>query len=164
VLPQSFPHDKEYTGATLTQRAGLLEAADGEASIATSQGGLYIEIAREFRAHFGPDTLISLLCGRDAAERILTWDYGRKGVVDELLTEFELLVAPRGGDFLAPGQWRHRIHPLEVSADMNEISSTELRRRIVEGEAWEHLVPEAIRDRVREIYSCSVVSRNARSR
>jgi nicotinate-nucleotide adenylyltransferase len=154
VLPRTFPH-KEYSGATLEERIDLLKTADGQASIATTDGGLYIEIAREFRAHFGPDTQIALLCGRDAAERILTWDYGREGVVEEMLAEFELLVAPRGGEFLAPAQLRDRIQLLEVSAGMDEISSTELRERIARGEEWENLVPRTIRERVRQIYSRS---------
>jgi len=152
VLPQSFPH-KEYFGASLTERVELLKAADHQASIATTEGGLYIEIARDFSTHFGPGTTISLLCGRDAAERILTWEYGREGVVEEILAEFELLVAPRDGDFQSPGQWAHRIRKLEVSSDLDEISSTELRERIARGHAWEHLVPEQIAERVRKIYS-----------
>jgi len=157
VLPQSFPH-KEYFGATLAERVELLKAADHQSSIATTEGGLYIEIARDFRAHFGPATHIFLLCGRDAAERILTWDYGREGVVDEILAEFEILVAPRGGEFSYPGRWAHRIRQLEVPSHLNEISlseisSSELRERIARGEPWEHLAPREIAERVRKIYS-----------
>ncbi len=32
-----------------------------------------------------PATELSFICGRDAAERILHWDYGRPGVVEEML-------------------------------------------------------------------------------
>ena len=152
VLPQSFPH-KDYFGATLAERVELLKAADHQASIATTEGGLYIEIARDFSAHFGSGTEISLLCGRDAAERILTWDYGREGVVEEILAEFEVLVAPRGGEFAPPEQWAHRIKKLDVSSELNEISSTDLRERIARGDPWEHLVPKKIAERVRRIYS-----------
>lgn len=152
VLPQSFPH-KKYFGATLAERVELLKAADHQASIATTDGGLYIEIAREVSAHFGPDTRIFLLCGRDAAERLLTWDYGRPGVVEEMLSEFEILVAPRGGEFVAPGRFADRIRTLDVSLPMDEISSTVIRQRIARGDAWRHLVPEEIADQVRKIYS-----------
>lgn len=152
VLPRSFPH-KEYFGATLAERVELLIAADPQASIATTDGGLYIEIAREFNAHFGPETRIFLLCGRDAAERILTWDYGRERVVEEILAQFELLVAPRGGDFEPPPQFINRIQKLDVAPHLNDISSTELRERIARGDAWEHWVPENITERVRRIYS-----------
>jgi nicotinic acid mononucleotide adenylyltransferase len=92
------------------------------------------------------------VCGRDAAERILTWDYGRRGVVEEMLGEFELLVAPRGGHFTPPAEYRDRIHALQVGPGHEEVSSTEVRERIARGEPWEHLVPERIRERVREIY------------
>ena len=94
------------------------------------------------------------MCGRDAAERILTWDYGRPGVVEEMLGEFELLVAPRGGHF-APAGSVSGSHSCVAGEEPGheEVSSTEVRERIARGEAWEHLVPEGIRERVREIYS-----------
>jgi nicotinate-nucleotide adenylyltransferase len=152
VLPEHLPH-KHHFGATFAERVDLLKAAGHQASIATTRGGLYIEIAREFRAHFGSETHICLLCGRDAAERILTWDYGREGVVQEMLAEFEFLVAPRKGEFDPPADWEHRMKKLDLNARMDEISSTDLRDRIARGEAWEHLVPGAIVDRVRKIYS-----------
>ncbi len=154
VIPRAFPH-KEYSGATLEQRVEMLDAA-GLAiphAIATSGRGLFIDIAAECREHFGADARLSFICGRDAAERILQWDYGRQGVVDEMLHEFELLVAPRGGHFSPPKEYRHRIHALNLGSGHEEVSSTEVRERIARGEPWEHLVPEKIRERVREIYS-----------
>jgi nicotinate-nucleotide adenylyltransferase len=165
VVPRVFPH-KEYSGATLEQRVEMLEAS-GLAiphSIASTSQGLFIDIAREFREQFPTQARLSVICGRDAAERILNWDYGRAGVVEEMLSEFELLVAPRGGHFSAPAEYRHRIHALHVESGYEEVSSTEVRERIARGEPWEQLVPEKIRERVREIYSCKDVSRNARKR
>src|SRR6202034_3286643 len=144
-----------YSGATMEQRVEMLDAA-GLAiphAIASTSQGLFIDIARELREHFGPDTQFSFVCGRDAAERILGWDYGRTGVVEEMLAEFELLVAPRGGHFSPPAEYRHRIHTLPLGSEHEAVSSTEVRERIARGEPWEHLVPEGIRERVREIYS-----------
>ena len=154
VVPRAFPH-KQYFGATLEQRIemlGSLELAVPH-SVATTEQGLFIDIARECRAEFGAETQLYFLCGRDAAERILTWDYGRAGVVEEMLNEFELLVAARGGDFEAPPEFRRRIHSLRIPAGHDQVSSTEVRERIARGEPWEHLVPETIVQRVREIYS-----------
>ncbi|MGP0074679.1 MAG: nicotinate-nicotinamide nucleotide adenylyltransferase [Bryobacteraceae bacterium] len=165
VVPRVFPH-KEYSGATLDQRVEMLDSA-GLAiphAIAATEQGLFIDIAGEFREHYGAGTELSFICGRDAAERILRWDYGRAGVVEEMLGEFELLVAPRGGHFSPPEEFRHRIHVLNIREGHEEVSSTEVRERIARGEAWEHLVPEKIRERVREIYSCSDVSKKARKR
>ena len=154
MVPRAFPH-KDYFGATLEQRIELL-AASGltiPQSVAVTDQGLFLDIARECRRHYGPETRLYFICGRDAAERILRWDYGRPGVASEMLREFELLVAPRGGQFEPPEEHRHRIHPLSVRSGHEGVSSTEVRDRIARGEPWEHLVPENIAQRVREIYS-----------
>jgi len=165
VIPRVFPH-KEYSGATLEQRVEMLDAAGLSVphAIACTSQGLFIDIARECREHYGAEARLSFICGRDAAERIMGWDYGRPGVVEEMLVDFELLVAPRSGHFSPPKEHRHRIHALAVRSGHEEVSSTQVRERIARGEAWEHLVPEKIRERAREIYSCSEVSRNARKR
>jgi len=154
VVPRVFPH-KEYSGATLEQRIGMLDAAglDIPHAIAASSQGLFIDIARETREHFGAGVELAFICGRDAAERILNWDYGRAGVVKEMLGEFELLVAPRGGQFAPWEEFRHRIHLLPIRAGHEAVSSTEVRERIARGEPWEHLVPEKIREQVKRIYS-----------
>ena len=154
VVPRLFPH-KEYSGATLEQRVDMLDAAGLAVphSIASTSQGLFIDIARECRDYYGAEVKLLFICGRDAAERILHWDYGRAGVVGEMLREFELLVAPRGGHFAPPAEYRHRIHALNVRSGHEEVSSTEVRERIARGKPWEDLVPEKIRERVREIYS-----------
>jgi len=154
VVPQVFPH-KEYSGATLPQRVEMLEAAglDVPHAVASTEQGLFIDIARECREHYGAGAELFFICGRDAAERILHWDYGRTGVVQEMLREFQLLVAPRGGHFSPPEEYKNRIHVLNIRTGHDQVSSTQVRERIARGEAWEHLVPERIRERVREIYS-----------
>ncbi len=154
VVPRAFPH-KEYFGATAEQRVQMLlfSGLTVPHSIATSDAGLFIDIARECRTHYDPDTQIYLICGRDAAERILTWDYGRPGVVEEILDEVELLVAPRRGQFQAPAEFERRFHSLDLDAEHDHVSSSEVRQRIARGKPWEHLVPEAIVGLVREIYS-----------
>jgi nicotinate-nucleotide adenylyltransferase len=154
VVPRAFPH-KQYFGATIEQRIDMLASLELTIprSIAITEHGLFIDIARECRAEFGPDIHLCFLCGRDAAERILTWDYGRTGVLEEMLDQFELLVASRDGDFKPALEFQHRIHSLVMPAGYDQVSSTEVRERIARGEAWEHLVPENIVERVREIYS-----------
>jgi nicotinic acid mononucleotide adenylyltransferase len=154
VVPSVLPH-KRFFGATIEQRLELVAAARLNPSygIATTERGLFIDIARECRAHYGVETRLRFVCGRDAAERVLGWDYGRAGAVAEMLSEFELLVAPRGGDFEPPPEFRDRIHPLRIRTDWADVSSTEVRERIERGLPWEYLVPETIVDRVRAIYS-----------
>lgn len=154
VLPGVFPH-KQYDGVTFEQRLQLLELAtssDPRFSIGSSEGGLFIEIARECRDLYGPDARLCFLCGRDAAERIVGWDYGAGPGIAEQLREFELLVAPRHGVYVAPEQLAPAIRTLPVAGDLEDVSSTDVRARIRTGLPFEHLVPEATVERVRDLY------------
>jgi nicotinate-nucleotide adenylyltransferase len=154
VMPRVFPH-KPWEGATPEQRLAMLEAAvrcEPRYSIACTEGGLFIEIAQECRAVYGARTTLKFLCGRDAAERMVNWDYGRPGAIGEMLAEFELLVAGRQGGYEPPPELQSRIHPLRLAGDYEEVSATEVRRRMASGERWEHLVPEAIAGMARAFY------------
>ena len=151
VVPRAYPH-KSFEGAAFDDRIRMLEAASGAYRVRVTSGGLFIEIARELRAD-SPDADIHFLCGRDAAERILTWDYGEPGMAERMLDEFGLLVAARQGDFNPPAHLRERVRALELRGDYDDVSSTEIRRRIAAGESWEHLVPAGIIEIARAIYS-----------
>jgi nicotinic acid mononucleotide adenylyltransferase len=122
----------------------------GPYRVETVEGGLFIDIARELRQ---PDTEICFICGKDAAERVIGWDYGEARAIEKMLEEFSLLVAERGDAYDAPEHLRHRVRALKLDEDFRDVSSTEVRRRIAAGEQWTHLVPEPIIDRVREIYA-----------
>jgi len=154
VLPRTFPH-KDYHGATFTQRAAMLCASierHPRLRAATSDGGMFTDIACECHAAYGPGISLSFICGRDAAERVVSWDYGDPNAIARMLVEFSLLVASRQGDFQPPPRLAHRIRKLPMTADVDGISASEVRRRIASGERWEHLVPDAIVPMVREIY------------
>jgi nicotinate (nicotinamide) nucleotide adenylyltransferase len=154
VLPRVFPH-KNYEGASFDERAAMLceaAAAEPRFSVASSSGGLFLEIARECRDSYGSSTALSFLCGRDAAERIVGWDYGRPGAAAEMFREFDLLVAARDGAYDAPAEHAAAVRTLDA-AGCDAVSATGVRDRIARGEAWEHLVPEPIRKQVRRIYS-----------
>lgn len=148
VVPRVYPH-KHFHGASLEDRIEMLRLAGGHDRVEVTEGGLFIDIARELRRE---DVEILFICGRDAAERIIHWDYGEQVAIERMLEEFSLLVAERGGTYEAPVHLRHRVHQLALGEDLSEVSSTEVRRRIAVGEAWEHLVPEAIVGHVRRIY------------
>ena len=132
-------------------------------SAAISDGGLYVDIAAEARAYFGSQTEISMALGRDAAERIATWDYGSPGVFDDLVSRHRLLVAARHGDYLPALPHRERIVSLPMAADWNEVSSSEVRRRVTAGEDWRHLVPGAIEETVRNLYSEGITNGETRT-
>jgi nicotinate-nucleotide adenylyltransferase len=154
VLPRHFPH-KRYEGTTLEQRVEMLRlslAGEIRFAIGISGGGLFMEIARECRALW-PAAELDFLCGRDAAERIAGWDYGEHDAFSLQLEHFGLLVAPRGGEYCVPPQMVERVRHLTFSP-RDEVSSTEVRRRVASGEPWEHLVPEPIRGLVGSAYSC----------
>jgi len=156
VLPRSLPH-KEYTGATFAQRVDMLSTAlcgQPRCSIAASAGGLFVEIAEECRAAYGEHVRLTFLCGRDAAERIVNWDYGRPGEFARMLRQFDLLVAARGGEYEPPAGLQAAIRRLPLAAGFEYVSASDVRCRIAHGEPWEHLVPPAIHDRVSKIYCC----------
>jgi nicotinate-nucleotide adenylyltransferase len=154
VLPRNFPH-KDYRDTSLEQRVALLLAgldAEPRFSIAVSDGGLFVEIARDCRQVYGERVRLSFLCGRDAAQRVAAWDYGRPGAWQEMLQEFDLLVAPRDGEFQPePGQLGS-FGEIPLAPECQSVSATEVRRRIAAGESWEELVPEATRALVRKFY------------
>jgi len=154
VLPQSFPH-KEYSGAALDERAALLTTlavASPHFSVGCTDGGLFAEIARECQTAYGGGVRVSILCGRDAAERFALWDYGTPDAAARMLDEFSLLVAARRGEYAPPPELAHAIHRLEVGDGFDEVSASEVRQRIAAGAAWEHLVPAGVRDPVRRLY------------
>jgi nicotinic acid mononucleotide adenylyltransferase len=156
VLPRGFPH-KEFEGAGFAARCRMLEelvrsSKDPGFSIAISDGGLYVEIAAEGRDFFGPAAEISLVCGRDAAERMASWDYGIPGLFEELIKRHRLLVAARHGEYEPAGRHSQRIVKLPMNAGWDEVSSSEVRRRIANGENWEALVPPELAALVREAY------------
>jgi nicotinate (nicotinamide) nucleotide adenylyltransferase len=155
VLPRVFPH-KEWEGARLEDRMAMLEAAiagEPRFSIASTARGLFIEIARELRATYGAGAELCFLCGRDAAERIVNWDYGRAGAIGEQLREYRLLVAPRRGAYTPPAEIASRVETLPLDEDCDDVSATGVRERIRDGRPWRGLVPEAIADTVERLYS-----------
>jgi nicotinate-nucleotide adenylyltransferase len=149
VVPRVYPH-KQFEGAGLEQRLAML--AQTRYRVETTDGGLFIDIAREIRAR-EPESEIVFVCGRDAAERILNWHYGEPGFAERMLQEFGLLVAARQGEFTVPEPFLQSVIPLHLNGSFDDVSSTEVRRRIATGEPWEDLVPNEIVDLVREIYA-----------
>ena len=155
ILPRVLPH-KLYSRASFSDRLQLLCTAvareSGACSVACAEGGLFVEIAAECRAAYGPETALTFLCGRDAAERIVGWDYGDPGALAAMLGQFNLLVAARSGEYVPPAAFRHAIERLELTGEFDHVSATEVREKIARGEAWEHLVPPEARRLAGEIY------------
>jgi nicotinic acid mononucleotide adenylyltransferase len=152
VIPARFPH-KEFTGATLDQRLQMLHRityAHPRMGTALADGGLYVDIAREAREHF-PESRIKLVCGRDAAERIVGWTYDKPGTIERMLDDFELLVAAREGHYEPPPHLLSRITRLDIP-NLDEFSSTRLKHLLRTGGQWRDLAPDEIADMVEQIY------------
>ena len=154
VVPRAYPH-KSFEGASFEERLEMLRAAASSLGsgccVETTDSGLFIDIARELRrGRAGAE--IHFICGADAAERIITWDYGHGGAIERQLEEYGLLVAARQGVYSPPEHLRHRVQPIALDPAWQEISSTEVRRRIASREPWEHLVPEPAIEMIRRIY------------
>jgi len=146
ALPRAFPH-KEYSGLEFETRLELLRAAlaiNPRFSLAATQGGLFIDIAHEARSVYGAGMDPFFLCGRDTAERIVSWNYGSGDSIEKQLESFQLLVASRKGAYEPPPEIRGRVRLLDLPQSFDEVSSTELRRRMQAGEPWRHLAPESI--------------------
>ncbi|HET9321716.1 MAG TPA: hypothetical protein VFO27_18135 [Bryobacteraceae bacterium] len=154
VLPRQFPH-KPYEGASFDQRLEMLLAAtagEPQYSIAASERGLFVDIAEECHEAYGREIRLLFICGRDAAERIVGWDYGEPGAFERMMDRFELLVAARDGTYQPPAGILDRMHLLEVAENISFISATGVRERLNSGESWEHLVPAEIVPMIRQIY------------
>jgi nicotinic acid mononucleotide adenylyltransferase len=152
AIPSRFPH-KEFEGATIEQRITMLtriSAPHDRLGTVVTDGGLYFDIAMEAREQF-PTSRIALLCGRDAAERIVGWHYDEPDLVEQMLDQFELLVAARQGRYEPPGHLRPRIKHLEIP-HLDDCSSSRLREMIQRDERWRDLAPEEISQLVAEIY------------
>ncbi len=148
VVPRVYPH-KEFHGATLDQRIEMIARTKLADRVEIVDSGLFIDIARALHQR---DATVEFICGADAAERVIAWDYGETVAIDRMLEEFSFLVAPRATQFVAPEHLRHRVRALDVAPGFEDVSSTEVRERIAAGKQWEHLVPESIVDLVRSIY------------
>jgi nicotinic acid mononucleotide adenylyltransferase len=90
------------------------------------------------------------LTGRDAAERILTWDYDdAAAALRQMFTAFQLIVCDREGTFQLPddpllGPYRERIHRCPLSGNLDHISSTAVRQHLQQGRAIDAFVPAAV--------------------
>ncbi len=154
VLPRTLPH-KEFEGADLSQRMQMLRAAvEGQPGIsaAVSDGGLFSEIAAECREAYGPGVELTFVCGRDAAERVMGWNYSSANAVNEMMEQFGLLVACRNGHYDIPAAFRRRVHCLTLPDEFNTVAASDVRRRIGEGLPWVRFVPDAVAELAKRIY------------
>ena len=154
TLPRVFPH-KEFEHASFELRLEWLQriaAHHSRIGVAVTEGGLFLEMARALRAADSLVKQVYVVCGYDAAARFLAWPYDQAPTAVEQLHEFSLLVAPRDTQLVIPEPLREFIHNLELSPELRNVSSTEIRGRIARGEPWAHLVPMEVVEEASRIY------------
>src|SRR5918912_2880687 len=122
LLPIAQPH-KLIHDAPIEARLHMMALAvreDPSFSVGSCTHGLFIDICRAVDQAYPPATQLSIIIGRDAAERILTWPYpDPERALRELFARAELLVADRGGKFTLPDNptvraYAERIHHLPL--------------------------------------------------
>ncbi len=152
VLPESFPH-KDFSGVGFEGRLSLLlQAADHPRySVASTAGGLFVDVAQELQPHY-PGARQHFVCGRDAAERIVGWDYGDPEALAKMFSALSLLVAARDGQYQPPAAHAQAIATLQLPRDFSDVSATEVRRRVAEAGEWRSLIPESLWERVWRLY------------
>jgi nicotinic acid mononucleotide adenylyltransferase len=93
---------------------------------------------------------VFFLTGRDAAERILTWDYDdTESVLQQMFSAFQFIVCDRDGVFEMPDDprlkpYHDRIHRCTVDLNVDHISSTTVRERLQQGGSIDDLVPSTV--------------------
>lgn len=152
LLPAVPPH-KAIFGASLEQRLEMMALAVQDrpyASVGLSSHGLFLDMYRGLQMLYPPHTDVYFLTGRDAAERILTWQYDDAATaLRQMFTAFQLIVCDREGPFHYPEDplvipYRSRIHCCPLSVDFNHISATEVRQRCEQGIPLDDLIPTGV--------------------
>ncbi|MGI6604636.1 MAG: nicotinate-nucleotide adenylyltransferase [bacterium] len=102
-----------------------------------------IDTLRALSAQFGPAVELYFISGADAIAEILTWKD-----VDELLGLCYFIAVTRPGYKLSvklghlQQKYSHKVFTVEVPA--LAISSTDIRKRVMEGKPLKYLLPEAV--------------------
>lgn len=91
-----------------------------------------------------PDRTFTLLIGEDNLRCFDRWAHAA-----DLLREYDIVVYPRGHKPIDTATLPPRVRL--VNTPLYDISSTEVRRLIREGEPWDTLVPKAVYERMSEI-------------
>ena len=152
LLPAVPPH-KTIFGASLEQRLEMMQLAVEEwpyATVGLSTHGLFLDMYQGLLGVYPPQTEIFFLTGRDAAERILTWEYDDAEVaLRQMFTAFQLIVCDREGPFHLPedplfAPYRQRIHCCTLPPDLHHVSATEVRQRCHHGLPLDDLVPAGV--------------------
>lgn len=163
VLPEALPH-KRFEGVPQPDRLAMMEilAAQENFSVGCTPGGLFLEIAEACATSF-PTSEIALVCGKDAAERILSWNYSEEAVLERLFRLAKLWVFARQGTLAVPSHYADAIECFDFDEHLQALSATEVRQRIASGKDWRPLVPASLQEVVERLYATGLSCANPAS-
>ena len=176
LVPAADPPHKDETHADADARARMLDLAiAGEPGLKVDRRELHrdgpsytVDTLRELRAEAGPDTPLVWMIGGDSLLQLHTWNRWR-----ELFTLAHVLAVARPGAHLEPDALAGVAPEVEAeigarrrpASSLNSAaagglavfplhrerpeSSTELRRRMAAGEAWETGVAPCVAEYIR---------------
>ena len=152
VLPKTLPN-KPVVDTSIEQRLEMMRLGTTGVpyvSLGLCTQGLFLDICAALQKVYPQGPEIFFITGRDAAERILNWPYPDPAeALARMFSGFQLLVFEREGKLKLREnplmrQYSNRIHTLRLSENIDHISSTEVRQRILAGQSIEKLVPAAV--------------------
>jgi nicotinate-nucleotide adenylyltransferase len=158
LLPEVPPH-KTIFGASLEQRLAMMQLAVRDldyAAVGLSTHGLFIDIYHGLQEVYRQHPEVFFVTGRDAAERILTWEYtDTTAALQQMFTAFQLIVCDRDGAFRLPDDprllaYQHRLHRCVLPTHYNAISSSAVRQRCQQRLPLDDLVPAAVAGYIQE--------------
>ncbi len=153
--------DKELHDATVADRLLMLLAlfgADSRISVGIANRGLFLDKVEALKNIYQKNTQIYFIVGYDTITRVLDPAYyaDREESVRLLFSQARFLVANRGAcgeqdltDLFGRQenqQFTAQVSPLTLPAKLAEISSSEVRRRLAEGQSVKGLVPPQVED------------------
>jgi nicotinate-nucleotide adenylyltransferase len=154
VLPKTLPN-KPVVDTSIEQRLEMMRLGTSDVpyiSLGLCTHGLFLDMCAALQELYPQDPEIFFITGRDAAERILNWPYPNPvEALARMFAAFQLLVFEREGKLKLREnplikQYSNRIHTLQLRENIDHISSTEVRQRIVAGRSISDLVPKEVED------------------
>lgn len=94
-----------------------------------------------------PDYRLQLLIGSDNWKSFDHWAH-----YEEILSEVEIIVYPRGKESLPKVAWENKAHLSVIQSALFPWSSTEIRNAIHRGEDVKRMLPKEIVNEVKKIY------------
>jgi nicotinate-nucleotide adenylyltransferase len=152
VLPKTLPN-KPVVDTSVEQRLEMMRLGTTDVpyiSLGLCTHGLFLDICAALQEVYPQGPEIFFITGRDAAERILNWTYPDPAeALARMFADFQLLVFEREGKFKLREnplirQYSNRIHTLRLSENIDQVSSTEVRQRMLAGQSINDLVPEGV--------------------